>query len=792
MYWIKKIILILSLFFLVISLNKCSKDEIPVNPIVDHTDATYHRIMDLQNNLYKKFSTLVLTVDTSKALDSLLKYFLADTSVKFGQKGNQGIAVEYNNGIKGGVFINGNDEPFQISNMKKSYNNSFENLRKQNYTSPNSSQTIILNPHFYERSYYTNRIVSYYNLYFPKVDLNNPVLFTNTDASIEKFTSLSDYGYVHIYSHGWAWPNETSISEVYLMTGSAVSTETTSKYWEYLKSGDVLITYVGQTGKNQYFISPKFFADHNNFSNKNTLVYGGFCYSFLGTWPQKLLVSSHASNYLGFDWSVYTNKNSDWSYFMAFALSDTSLANPKTIEGWFTDTSDISKKYWNAQHHRYVHINYTGASDYTLWTRVKIDSISPNAGNFGTIINIYGKGFGSTQGSSAVLFGSLSASVSSWSDTRITATVPTGAVTGNVFVNVNGKKSNGVLFTIGGPQITSVIPDSGFIGATIKINGNNFGTNQSIVKVFLGSIQATNIISLSNTSIDVKVPEGAVSGNLYVQVNSVNSNTKYFKVIPIVPVLNNIKPFSALPGNRIELYGIWPAEYSPENSYIKIDGVNYQPTTSSSWYNGKLYLDIPSSLNPGQKQISVVYKGIESNKINYLIGIPVDSIRSVANKLKSDYHINVEVRRPDQTTFEIKINASSYTAEFFDVVWNGLNFSATYIDGSSTSIFTGTISSDGTKITALNIDYKNSVSSDHVIFNLKQNESIQLEAYYAANYAIRLLQGNNFSAPYYLIKEADVANKFTASGNYGTGTVTKVLGYASSGGYNSIIPMLFD
>jgi len=61
---------------------------------------------------------------------------------------------------------------------------------------------------------------------------------------------------------------------------------------------------------------------------------------------------------------------------------------------------------------------------------------------------ITGTSFGDAQGSSGVTFNGVPATVNSWSNTQIEVLVPSGAITGNVLVTVNGVNSNGIWFTI--------------------------------------------------------------------------------------------------------------------------------------------------------------------------------------------------------------------------------------------------------------------------------------------------------------------------------------------------------
>jgi predicted heme/steroid binding protein len=76
-----------------------------------------------------------------------------------------------------------------------------------------------------------------------------------------------------------------------------------------------------------------------------------------------------------------------------------------------------------------------------------VTSLSETSGSVGDAVTITGTGFGAT--SSLVAFNGIGATVSSWSDTSITVTVPTSATTGNVYVFAStGLSSNGAAFTV--------------------------------------------------------------------------------------------------------------------------------------------------------------------------------------------------------------------------------------------------------------------------------------------------------------------------------------------------------
>ncbi|HCU22107.1 MAG TPA: hypothetical protein DF698_04330 [Candidatus Atribacteria bacterium] len=77
-----------------------------------------------------------------------------------------------------------------------------------------------------------------------------------------------------------------------------------------------------------------------------------------------------------------------------------------------------------------------------------ITEVNPVCGVAGETIIITGTSFGDTQGSSVVTFNGVSAVVTSWSNTQVSALVPQAAITGDIVVRVSGANSNGIRFTI--------------------------------------------------------------------------------------------------------------------------------------------------------------------------------------------------------------------------------------------------------------------------------------------------------------------------------------------------------
>jgi len=162
-----------------------------------------------------------------------------------------------------------------------------------------------------------------------------------------------------------------------------------------------------------------------------------------------------------------------------------------------------------------------------------ITSISPTSGTVGTTVTTRGKYFGATQGSSTVSFNGVPVTAyTSWSDTIIKCTVPTGASTGPVVVTTTVGPSNGKTFTVNPPLITGLSPTSGTVGTTVTIRGKYFGATQGSSTVSFNGVPVTAYTSWSDTIIKCTVPTGASTGPVVVTTTVEPSNGKTFTVNP--------------------------------------------------------------------------------------------------------------------------------------------------------------------------------------------------------------------------------------------------------------------
>jgi RHS repeat-associated protein len=173
-----------------------------------------------------------------------------------------------------------------------------------------------------------------------------------------------------------------------------------------------------------------------------------------------------------------------------------------------------------------VAVNSVGSNNnvsFTLYNPV-VTSVSPSTAGPGGVITVHGSGFGAMftnlYVTSQVIFNGISTdNISNWSDTSITAVVPSNATSGPLTVMQGGVVSNGVQFNVEPLSVTGVSPSSGPAGSLVTISGTGFGSSQSNSTVdFAGTIAAVQ--SWSDTQIVAIVPPDAASGTVDVNVAS--------------------------------------------------------------------------------------------------------------------------------------------------------------------------------------------------------------------------------------------------------------------------------
>lgn len=357
---------VLSIFLLLIS---CSKKEDSDYP--DEARKAIEYVTTTQERLYSKLTELLQEMDTATAKDSVASLFMNEPDVEWAEPSITGISVQYKSGIKGGLFFGSRKKGFYetsfynlVSNKDIISQSYLKNSSSDIYHVPPTKRTVIICPIHDDFPYQVDTLVDQHDRSLKRTEFEEPEFEYGSNATVEKFSFLANYGIIFLYSHGVAWPSEKNIQEVYFLTGEKVNDFTNNRYWgSHINKGKIPMLH-GYDG-DFYFIGPEFIKEYNYLDKDSTLIYGGFCFSGLGTWPDRLMEAG-ARGYFGFDWSVYSNVCDEFQCQLVDALTDTLKSKPVTC-GAFMNSLGSNRTYYDSDDNRNVSLNYYGDDDLALW-----------------------------------------------------------------------------------------------------------------------------------------------------------------------------------------------------------------------------------------------------------------------------------------------------------------------------------------------------------------------------------------------------------------------------------------
>jgi len=211
----------------------------------------------------------------------------------------------------------------------------------------------------------------------------------------------------------------------------------------------------------------------------------------------------------------------------------------------------------------------------------QITGISPNSGPGGTAVTISGSGFGAAQGSGQVWIGNMFATVMSWSDGQVVATVAANALTGVIRIQQNGTWSNSLAFTVppsDGSSTLTLAPTSitMLVGDTHAIMATN-AQGQSVTGLAWSSSDNT-IVSLSTD--DPPILTAVAAGRATITAGNASADVTVYAgtSLPIGTVQ------WSNPGDGSGVYQIVPAV--PSNSGVDVFAFNASGTVSAITADG--------------------------------------------------------------------------------------------------------------------------------------------------------------------------------------------------------------
>jgi hypothetical protein len=282
-----------------------------------------------------------------------------------------------------------------------------------------------------------------------------------------------------------------------------------------------------------------------------------------------------------------------------------------------------------------------GWMPFTVGIPPQILNYSPGFGEPGTVLKIYGTGFGQSQGSSHVQVYPVATHVLvpwpavSWSDTEIDVRVPDSMPLGKVYlyVTVNTLDQIGTYpFTVGTPPTISwYSPGFGNPGTLLTIRGTGFGSTQgtsSVSALAASGIRTTwTPTKWSETEIDVPVPINMPLGKveLFVTVDRLDIIGTYPFTVGTPPTISWYSPGFGNPGTLLTIRG---SGFGPTQggSFVLIQSmVNGRFTTwpVTSWSDTEVVATVPNTMPLGQVALNITANGLQSiGTYPFTVGIP--------------------------------------------------------------------------------------------------------------------------------------------------------------------------
>jgi len=231
--------------------------------------------------------------------------------------------------------------------------------------------------------------------------------------------------------------------------------------------------------------------------------------------------------------------------------------------------------------------------------------------NWYVLVTLKGNHFGIPQETGQVRFtteggdGTIpTTEYTTWTNTTITTRLRSGVLSGPVVVQRDDEvRSNGVPFSLPGIGITSIVPASAVPGTSITITGVMFGNTQRLGRVEFPGVAGASIrvsigLSWSGSTIRVKVPDGAASGNVKVINNDGYQNAVGYAFTVLGPTITSLSPAKAPIGATVTIAGTGFRTRAGTVTFAQ-QGGGTVPAAIQSWSNTSVKVVVPDGAATG-------------------------------------------------------------------------------------------------------------------------------------------------------------------------------------------------
>jgi sugar lactone lactonase YvrE len=169
---------------------------------------------------------------------------------------------------------------------------------------------------------------------------------------------------------------------------------------------------------------------------------------------------------------------------------------------------------------------------------------------------------------------------------------------------VNGKtatSSSDFIVNASAPAIVSVNPELGEVGTTLELSGANFTAG---AKVYIGAIEATDVVVVSTTKITAKVPAGVSSAKVRVVMGDLQAESPH--VFYMKPIVTAVSPLVAPKDVTVTLRG---NNFVEHETSVKFGAIDVAQEDIYFVSPSEVKVKVPAGLAATPVKISVSVKG---------------------------------------------------------------------------------------------------------------------------------------------------------------------------------------
>jgi hypothetical protein len=231
------------IIFIVLLFQSCSKNgDNSVSHLTPEQKQIQTHILNLQESCYSLFEQYIEEMDTTTAIDSLVKIIKKDTEVKSVESNIQGILIKNKSGIWGGLFIDAEMHP-EIQEIDLESDLDIYGIKStkqpviatnKDAVVPSNKKVRILCTVYDEFYHYKLKFYDSLQKFFPKAGYQVVQFDKNDEVTVEKMKNIDDAGIVIIDTHGWAVSyskDDDDFDEIFISTGEEINDQTSADYW---------------------------------------------------------------------------------------------------------------------------------------------------------------------------------------------------------------------------------------------------------------------------------------------------------------------------------------------------------------------------------------------------------------------------------------------------------------------------------------------------------------------------------------------------------------------------------